>query len=322
MTASTNKRPAVSVVMSVYNGGDALAATVDSILQQTFKDFEFLIVDDGSTDNSAEVLRAYQSKDPRVRIIEQKSQGLTIALNNGCQEAAGEFIARQDVGDVSLPNRLEIQLRAFDDPRVHAVGVAANRIGPSGENLGTLVRDLSPEQVTKALHDHGTGLMHAAAVFRAASFREIGAYRPQFKFAQDTDLWYRLSRLGLIAELPDVLFNVLIEAKGISGLQTERQIKLAALARESYLKQVEGESDEACLAEATRVSQETHRVSARERSRAQAHAHYYIGGLLLDRGDRRCRKYFAKSMFSPSTVVKSIIKYCVSFARTPQKIAD
>ncbi len=103
--------PDVSVVMSAYNGSRDLAKSVDSILCQEGVNFEFIIVNDGSTDESPRLLEQYAAKDARVRVIHQENRGLTKALIRGCAEARGEFIARQDVGDLSLPGRLANELK-------------------------------------------------------------------------------------------------------------------------------------------------------------------------------------------------------------------
>ena len=99
-------RPLVSVVMSVYNGEGYLPASLDSLLAQEGVDFEIVVVDDGSTDQSPEILENYARKDYRVRVIRQENAGLTKALARGCGEATGELVARQDADDVSFPGRL------------------------------------------------------------------------------------------------------------------------------------------------------------------------------------------------------------------------
>ena len=100
-------KPCVSVVMSVYNGSVHLAKSVESILPQEGVDFEFIIVNDGSSDGSGEILESYARRDKRIRVIEQENTGLTKALIRGCKEARGKYIARQDVDDISMPGRLK-----------------------------------------------------------------------------------------------------------------------------------------------------------------------------------------------------------------------
>src|SRR5215472_5045758 len=101
-----NGNPEVSVVMSVYNNAPDLARTLDSILSQEGVDFEFIVVNDGSSDQSGQILNKYAQRDSRLRIIHQENAGLTRALIRGCDVARGEYIARQDAGDFSLPDRL------------------------------------------------------------------------------------------------------------------------------------------------------------------------------------------------------------------------
>ena len=101
--------PLVSVVMSVYNDEERVGRSIDSILQQTFQDFEFIIINDGSTDGTVQVLDRYADQDSRIRVIHQENTGLTQALIRGCQQVQGQFIARQDSGDLSMPERLQAQ---------------------------------------------------------------------------------------------------------------------------------------------------------------------------------------------------------------------
>lgn len=303
------------MVMSVYNGDQQLEKTIDSILQQTFHDFEFIIVNDGSTDTSLQILQRCQQRDARIQVIDQRNQGLTNALNTACSAARGEIIARQDVGDVSLPERLEKQLAGFDNEQIVAVGVSCRRVGPGGEYLGDLVRDLSPAAVTQALLDHGIGLAHPSCAFRRDAFQQIGGYRPEFRFAQDTDLWYRLSSVGLLAQLPDVLFELLIETTGISGRQIDKQIRLANLAKQCYDQRQMGQPETEFLKQAALTCQPGISTPPAVERRKSANAAYFIGSLLLNQSDPRCRKYLLQSMRFPGPLPQAVAKYALSFAR-------
>ena len=130
--------PEVSVVMSVYNGASHLAATLDSILSQEGVELEFIVVNDGSSDKSGQILNDYAQRDSRLRIIHQENTGLTRALIRGCDAARGEFIARQDAGDISLPGRLKSQVAVLRD-REDCVFVSCwtDVVGPKGEFLYT-----------------------------------------------------------------------------------------------------------------------------------------------------------------------------------------
>ena len=126
----------VSVVMSVYNGASNLAATMDSILSQEGVEFEFIVVNDGSTDKTGEILDDYARRDDRVRVIHQENTGLTRALIRGCAAATGEFIARQDAGDVSLAGRLALQLDVFrNNSNVVMTSCGTRFVGPGNEVL-------------------------------------------------------------------------------------------------------------------------------------------------------------------------------------------
>ncbi len=129
---------AISVVMSVYNGAPTLGATLDSILGQTERDFECIVVDDGSTDATSAILAEYSARDPRIRVIRQLNAGLTRALIAGCAEARGVYVARQDAGDLSDPRRFELQKRALDaDPEIIFVSGATLFAGPELEPSST-----------------------------------------------------------------------------------------------------------------------------------------------------------------------------------------
>src|SRR5262245_47015027 len=131
-----NTNPEVSVVMSVHNGASHLVATLDSILSQEGVELEFIAVNDGSTDKSAQILDDYAQRDDRMRVVHQDNTGLTVALIRGCGIARGEFIARQDVGDVSLPGRLARQRAILDaEPAVVMVSCATRFVGPADEEL-------------------------------------------------------------------------------------------------------------------------------------------------------------------------------------------
>src|SRR5215216_1853187 len=135
-------KPNVSVVMSVYNGASSLQETIDSILAQEGVSLEFIIVNDGSTDESPQILEEYAKCDSRFKIIHQQNQGLTKALIWGCVEAKAEYIARQDAGDISLPGRLAKQLAlASKNPDAAFVSCGTRFLGPGREHLYDIIPD-------------------------------------------------------------------------------------------------------------------------------------------------------------------------------------
>ncbi|WP_182864980.1 glycosyltransferase family 2 protein [Rhodopirellula sp. JC639] len=320
---SRRESPAISIVMGVYNGAAKLRLTAESILRQTFDDFEFIIVDDGSTDGTEEGLRELAANDPRVVVLRQENAGLTEALIAGCAAARGDLIARQDVGDRSLPSRLQCQHDyLLRHPEVVAVGAGGRRIGPAGEYLGEATRDLSPDAVTHAFLTQGIGISHMSAMFRKDAYIRCGGYRRAFRYAQDVDLWYRMSRLGSLAEIPDVLFEWETELGGISVASHDRQRRLASLARKSFDFTLRGLDDSAVLREAEETSWgELPSASIISPRDARANAEFFIGSQLYSLGDGRCRGYLKRAIAERPLKVRSWAKLVLSYLKMQRSSA-
>ena len=256
--------PDVSVVMGVYNGSNELPSTIRSLQAQSLVNFELIIVDDGSTDDSASVAKSFAATDHRIRLITQDNQGLTAALNNGCRSARARVIARQDVGDVSLPERLSRQFEYLTQHLdVVAISCGANRLGPEHEFLGEERPKSTAKEVTADLLERGTGLLHAASMFRKEPFEASGCYRKQFRFAQDTDLWYRLSECGLLSNTKEVLFEYCIDISGISPQNRARQRRLGQLARECFLARQRGDAGRSQPSELGHLNRAVHQPKTR-----------------------------------------------------------
>ena len=230
--------PVVSVVMPVHNGAKYLREAIDSILNQTFRDFEFIIVDDGSTDESATILADYVRQDARVKVISQINAGITPSLNNGMRAARGEFLARMDCDDLSMPERFEKQvayLRAHPDCVL--VGSQAMMVDPEGLPIRPK-HDTSYDHaaIVAALLNKGWPIVHPTVMIRTAVMREIGGYDEQYRAVQDHDLFARLAERGQLANLPDILlhyrqhFNAISFAK--AQLQSEMLNQIVRVARE------------------------------------------------------------------------------------------
>ena len=199
--------PAVSVLMGVHNGLPYLPEAVESILRQTFADFEFIIIDDGSTDGSGEWLETKAKEDPRIRLVRQVNIGLTKSLNRGLALARGEFIARMDGDDIALPQRLEMQVSALrDNPALILLGSEVEIIDAQGRALA--VRGHSRDHVEirrRLLTGDGGALTHPAVMFRASAARAIGGYDEAMTTTQDIDFFLRMSEVGPVTNLPHVL---------------------------------------------------------------------------------------------------------------------
>ena len=310
------RSPRLSVVMGVYNAGETLQPTVESVLMQTFRDFEFIIVDDGSTDETGKTLDSLSRKDKRVKVIRQSNQGLTKALIEGCRRAQGDLIARVDAGDRSMADRFEKQIAFLVKHReVVAIGSGVRRVSSNGEFLGDSVRDETPDQTTERFLVDQVGLSHPASLFRSEAYHRAGGYREEFRFAQDTDLWYRIVREGKLANIPEPLIELRVDTDGISPQNSERQARLADLAYESYQAQGKGIDDREILAKAKEVSWAKIQVGTKPKY-ARAKAEHFIGSQLYSLGDQRCRRYFWKSIRCNPLSLPPWIKLLLSFFNT------
>jgi glycosyltransferase involved in cell wall biosynthesis len=201
--------PDISVIMAVHNGRNFLPEAIDSILGQTLRSLEFIIIDDGSSDGSSELLDAYAARDSRLRVIHQKNCGLTVSLNHGLTVARAPLIARMDGDDISMPDRLEKQARFLKAHEDHVlVGSEVLMISPEGSPL----RDRGHSQVhgsirRELLLGYGSALTHPAVMFRKSALEKIGPYDVDFSTMQDLDLFLRLSEVGNVANLAKVLLH-------------------------------------------------------------------------------------------------------------------
>ena len=197
--------PKVSVLMSVYNGERYLREAIDSILNQTFQDFEFIIIDDGSTDRTKEIIRSYN--DLRIRLFNnEKNIGLTKSLNRGIELCRGEYIARMDGDDVSLPMRLEKQVEFMMVN--NDVGISGTWNRSIGQNVG--VNDhypISDSEIRCMLLFNNT-FCHPSLIIRRQAIESNGlSYNSRLQYAQDYDLVVRGSEHFLLANIPEVLVS-------------------------------------------------------------------------------------------------------------------
>lgn len=217
--------PTVSVVMSVYNGARYLRQAIDSILGQTFRDFEFIIINDGSTDRSGRILDRYARRDGRIRVIHQENTGLTRALNRGVAKAKGELIARMDADDISLPQRFEQQV-AFLNHHPEVVAVGSDVLDCDGLGWPISRRSLPTEHSSIDswhLSGRGGGIMHPAAMLRRSAFAEVGGYDEDLSIAQDYDLWLRLAEVACLGNIPEVLLRYRLHPSAITAHRAEEQ---------------------------------------------------------------------------------------------------
>jgi len=298
-----------SFVLPAYNAADGIAETIDSVLAQTDRDFELIVVDDGSTDATPRIVAGYASRDPRIRVITQENAGITRALIAGCAAARGEFIGRHDAGDWSDPDRLAGQRALLDRNRdVVFVSCWTEFVGPEREPLflakGPEVA-IEPVAIIDVSRQHGIiggPTHHGSVIFRRDAYERAGGYRTEFYYGQDWDLWYRLAAIGRFQIVPRTLYFARIDEKSISSASRETQRRLARLSYAALLARVRGESDAPIIAEAARIR------PGRRRFCARARGLYFVGEALRRNGDARARKYLARAVRSCPLHVKAWIR--------------
>jgi len=235
--------PLVSVVMPVSNVERFLAEAIESILAQTFREFEFIIVDFGSTDGSKSIMARYAAADIRVKLHEIPLCVLPIARNFGCSQARGRYIAVMDADDVSLPNRLRVQLDFMErSPEVALLGGAVEFINAVGKSLQVHRHPTEPFELRSEMRSHCT-FWHPTVLMRSDAFRSVGGYRPAFKYAHDYDLELRLAEKFECANLFEVIVKYRFHPQQISLSRLNLQTLCVLAAQASASVRRNGRSD-------------------------------------------------------------------------------
>jgi glycosyltransferase involved in cell wall biosynthesis len=208
----------ISVILPVYNAADFVASAIESILQQTFQDFELIVIDDGSTDNSLEVIHRYLSN-PKVKVIKGEHKGLSCALNLGIAEAQYDWVARMDADDIAMPERFQRQLEATRSlPQVVAWGTYAFYISAKGKKLGlassgpTSIEDFEGQRE----EGHLVQLIHPTVILKKEIVLAAGGYRTEFEPVEDLDLFNRMAAYGPILAIPEPMLQYRIHNQSVS----------------------------------------------------------------------------------------------------------
>ena len=231
--SAADMTPRVTVLMPVYNGEEHLREAIESILGQTYRDFEFLIIDDGSTDRSAEVIGAY--RDPRIRLVQNETNlGLIATLNRGLALSTGEFICRMDQDDISLPERITRQVTFMEShPEIAVCGAWFRKFGAGRSKVVRWQTD--PDGIRCGLlFDAMVG--HPTVMLRRDFLRKFDLqYDPAYKNAEDFALWVRVAEHGDLANLDEVLLNYRVhpaqitQSASVGQRETAGTIRLAQL---------------------------------------------------------------------------------------------
>jgi glycosyltransferase involved in cell wall biosynthesis len=199
--------PLLTVLMSVYNAEKYVAKAVDSILAQTFRDFDFVVVDDGSTDECPSILKGYADRDHRIAILSKPNSGLAAALNFGLRHVESAYVARMDADDIAHPDRLSRQLAFLEArPDIAAAGTRVVCIDEAGRTRHVRPVVTGPEAIANALPFRNC-INHSSAMLRTAALAEARGYREKFRVSQDYDLWLRLIARHRLDNIDEVLLR-------------------------------------------------------------------------------------------------------------------
>ncbi len=238
--------PPISVAMSVYNGERFLAPAIESVLGQTFGDFEFLILDDGSRDGTREIIEHFALRDPRIRPILRENRGLVASLNQLLSEAQAPIVARMDADDICMPGRFARQIAFLAGHPDHGVvGCWSEDIDEHGNGYCVVAPEHpdTHEGFLAAIESGGPLLCHPAVMYRRDLVRAVGGYHGAFRHCEDLDLWLRLAGVTRLCSIPERLIRYRhYDAQVSSRHATEQQIG-AAISRMAYAERKAGRPD-------------------------------------------------------------------------------
>jgi len=287
--------PDISVVMSVYNGEQRVAQSIESILKQSDVEFEFIIVNDGSNDKSMQIIESYAKNDKRISLISHDNKGLTQSLIIACRRAQGRYIARQDCGDVSFATRLSAQKKVLDEnEELSMVSCATKFVTPRGEHLYTVqqtefdARDglkvLDVNKIKGPPH-------HGSVMFSRNAYSYVGGYRKEFIVAQDIDLWSRLVEFGgHICFNETTLYQAVVEKNSLSSTKRAEQFETTKYIVECMKARQQGLSEQAVL-----NNLETYNASRLsvllKKNVSDSNYYYFLGSILMTKQPSISRGY-------------------------------
>ncbi|MDQ7849470.1 MAG: glycosyltransferase [Armatimonadota bacterium] len=215
----------IDVVMAVRNGGRYLQEAVDSMLGQSYPHIQLIVVDDGSTDATPQILAEAAARDPRVKVIRRLQSGLSRSLNAGIQSGQAPYVARMDADDISLPDRLAVQVAFLErNPDVALLGTACYDLDYSGRIRSRLEMPQTDAAIRRALIRYNP-FFHSTVMMRRAALERVGLYREDLTGAEDYDLWFRFALYYRLANLSYPLVCRRSEREGsVSVTREQRQI--------------------------------------------------------------------------------------------------
>jgi|GEM_PF-2922110 len=229
----------LSVILAVRNDEVGVGGTIESVLNQSFQQFEFIIVNDGSNDGTSEILKNYTKRDSRIKVLEPGKVGLTVALNIGCKNAVGCYLGRVDSGDLCHLRRFERQIQYLENrPSVTVCFSWSSIIDREGTSLGEMVFNCKHGAIKRRLEKGRNIFFHGSCTMRKDAFISCNGYDVAMLASQDFDLWLRMIKAGYkIGAVPEVLYYWRLDPASISINKGKRQDYFKDLALRRYYDQ-------------------------------------------------------------------------------------
>lgn len=310
------KNPQVSILLPVYNAAQYILKAVDSILQQSLTDFELILIDDGSSDGTEQLVRQLAAKDQRIHLVQRPNKGLIATLNEGLALARSPLIARMDADDIAFPERLAVQYAYMNShPDLLAVGSYVMFM----DDQDTMYRKKTFPRGKEILEAFrwGCPLVHPAVMMRTDAVREVGGYLSEFPSAEDYALWIRLLSLGNVDTIPKVLLAYRVHSSSISHAHARQQRDSILRAQAIWLSK-QAWTDEICQLPAdTLVSALPPREQRELLARMLALNPHIIG--ISPEQDPEAQEWLPRILQGPMTpeIRKAMALYHLRAARAP-----
>lgn len=228
---SITQSPELTVLMNVFNAEKYLNLAIESILEQTYTDFEFIIINDGSKDSSEAIIQKYAQLDPRIIFLSRENKGIVASANEGIALSSTKYIARMDADDIALPNRLEEEMNFLkENEDVVCVGSGSIIIDDEGYELTVWSIPTKDYDIQKLLMAGHCPLANPSVIFRKDAAIKVGCYREEFGTAEDYDLFLRLGEVGKLANINKPLIKYRFLSGSVSGKNQIQQRETMRLA--------------------------------------------------------------------------------------------
>lgn len=310
------KNPQVSILLPVYNAAQYILKAVDSILQQSLTDFELILIDDGSSDGTEQLVRQLAAKDQRIHLVQRPRKGLIATLNEGLALARSPLIARMDADDIAFPERLAVQYAYMNShPDLLAVGSYVMFM----DDQDTMYRKKTFPRGKEILEAFrwGCPLVHPAVMMRTDAVREVGGYLSEFPSAEDYALWIRLLSLGNVDTIPKVLLAYRVHSSSISHAHARQQRDSILRAQCIWLSKQEW-TDDICQLPAENLQSFLSPKEQRELLARMLALNSHIIGTSPEQ-DPEAQKWFPRILQGPMTpeIRKAMALYHLRAARAP-----